>query len=88
MSGDDVRFGAGYQQEFLVKVDAVDKELVIDTIGICCCWHDDKPQQLKPPGQSPPCYPKAFGQVVCGFPRKDPVNKDFKMPNLTGVRGC
>lgn len=50
MSGDDVCLGAGYKQAFVVKVGAVDKDLVINTMGICCCWHGDKPQQLKPPG--------------------------------------
>lgn len=34
MPGDDVCVGAGYQQAFLVKVGAVDKDLVVNTIGV------------------------------------------------------
>ena len=86
MPGDDVCLGAGYKQAFLVKVCAVDKDLVIHTMGICCCWHGDKPQQCEPPGQSAPCYPETCGEMVCGFAGKNPVDKDFKVPNLAGVR--
>ena len=50
MSGDDVCVGAGYQQAFLVEVGAVDKDLVVNPIGVCSGWHGDKPQQLEPPG--------------------------------------
>ena len=46
----------------------------------------DKPQQCEPPGQSAPCYPETCGEMVCGFAGKDPVDKDFKVPNLAGVR--
>ena len=86
MPGDDVCLGAGYKQAFVVKVGAVDKDLVINTMGICCCGHGDKPQQCEPPGQSAPCYPETCGEMVCGFAGKDPVDKDFKVPNLAGVR--
>lgn len=85
MSGDDVCVGAGYQQAFLVKVGAVDKDLVVNAIGVCSGWRGEKPQQLEPAGQSASSYPKAFSEMVCGFPGEDPVDKDFEVPNLAGV---
>ena len=86
MPGDDVCIGAGYKQAFLVKVGAVDKDLVVNAIGVCSGWHGDKPQQREPPGQSAPCYPETCGEMVCGFAGQDPVDKDVKVPNLAGVR--
>lgn len=50
MPGDDVCIGAGYQQAFRVKVGAVDRDLVVNPIGVCSGGHGDKPQQLEPPG--------------------------------------
>ena len=70
MSGDDVCVGAGYQQAFLVKVGAVDKDLVVNAIGVCSGWRGEKPQQLEPAGQSASSYPKAFSEMVCGFPER------------------
>ena len=61
MSGDDVCVGAGYQQAFLVKVGAVDKDLVVDTIGVSRRGHGDKPQKLEPPGQRSSGHPKPCG---------------------------
>lgn len=69
-----------------MKVCAVDKDLVIHAMRICCCWHGDKPQQCEPPGQSAPCYPETCGEMVCGFTGQNPVNKNVKVPNLAGVR--